>query len=1688
MKRKLSTRILSVFLAVLMLASSVPFATITAFAADTGNLVTAMNSYKSAMDGTIKTNMLEAYDAYVNALEIYDAVTYGGLTDQTKINNATTALNTAVGNMHAWSAYKATASVKMPNDSSNVPSDYAKNILYATNPSLSSTITNGTMKFTIAVPATAVILYDGTETRIPVMTSWHNDGGAVGSKRKMYASYPVTNTSGAETDTGLIFALPGKWQGYYLHREKNNITGNGSFIWADAMGGTSGKDTFGGYNNATQMQTNGDSAQQNTNNGYTWWSYANYLNYTGGDSGFSNGLKSQTFGWFVKGGVKASTVGRGTWTDVGTYYVVDYKSVINTLTSSAVTTGFSTLCAEVRNGKYDENGIRNLLVAYSKLTQDPTVLNYASDPAGTATNIARDFTENIPTVQNPTVTTDSGYDALRTAIAAYKDTYDDGQQGYTDGSWGDFAGAYETAVGIFANIEGTKYADKAGAAAAASNLNHYFSLLEDNSKLTVADLINEINDFEAYKDYFTDASANAVQAAIDAAIAAIWEPDDAYPNPGKVLSDTADNQTIYTQQLANVRARVSELRLDPDAVVDVEGRGRKSVNMAMSGLKGRFDAAVTSTGETIYSNPGVFTNAYAAISSYRDSLATAPMTGYEEVLAAYAQEIDNLYTAFDSLLVALKNTPNGTVVKYGSRVTMTPLTSVDKNNTQYTVFAYTDGAIVFKTTHDALNVNYGSADIVFGTNRGKGTGTTVPNNMLDSISINATAPQINGNDGGNHISGTESSNSSQPGALTDTQYEGCVNVTGTSNSGIAWNIGLSNIRYNGTTYNNNADQALTLTDGTTVSFDDAYNYDLTNILGTTQGAATNPGRGGLFARTRFDGGEPAYIYANADMIAHLDATTPIGIDNMTQNTVPKVIPIKIDGYFGAVTIYNTQNTTAWCSYNWVTSATNNEKVTSTVSVVDLTPLVDLLAACAVAEKNEAMYTEESFSQFMTAYDNANESFDYSNMAASAIANSYAAKYRALLTKYRALEIKKLDITFKANGLDDQVIQVEYGKRLSDEAYIGLYNNLQTPTYTEGAYDYSFESWIDSNNNAIDIDAVITENATYTATYIGTMNAADFNDFEAAQGDLRNYLGDNKNTVADLEAAAAAITSINYYDYTEAQKLATMADEQEAINTATAQIREVLAELQRTQVKLDLSVMEATISEVNVDIDRYNVDSLNSFLNTQMVRVDSVKTVSGLCTSFESKEALDQAIRDVLNNVRTYKIYFNGAALEGEFAYGSVITIDSTGSFVTGESSAKDAAWTYSYNAPSRALKGQGQSQAKYMVTAPSYEFVVIGDTYLTADVIDAEATETCTVTVKASLGKIIEIRTVNKGDQFEMPAAPSYAFYSFVRYDNYAVAGDKITVNSDVTITATYEAQASDKYTISIAPSWMSLASGKADTRQYDYNQKVTIKADYQVEDGYTGEEDVFCWVIADFTDYLDTLSAPAVYTPIAYGSDKYAFYACESMYLTDPVNLTGKVVIPITYDEYESFVTSSTDVKRESGRYYANGTYTAETIEFIEKTTDVTDKVVSVNGTPILATTAICNSNSFTIAGAPVPVPTVTAVEDVVPIYAGSKVEKFSMIGNFNVPSNYEIVEYGFLFTSDTSVSAGAMNVENIGTNGIARFKASHCTVGNQFVINIKNPDRAVSFKFMPYIIVKSGSTTEVFYGNISKTLTNNF
>lgn len=1623
MKTKLSKRLLSALLAVMMVVTSIPMMAFTAFADDTDVVKSAMAEYEKTMNGTVYTNMLPAYNAYVDAQEALDAYNYGDASASV-LTAAANELTAKTNAMQPWTASKANATVTMTDDSTAVPAEYATNILFATAPSLTGTTNSGDVKITGALSNRAVFLYDGTEIRMPVMVTWHNDKGiAINSDRKFYAWYPTDNASNSQTDNAM-FQLKQQWTGYYSIKEKNNNTGANSIIWNNAMNAASASDTFGGYNSSNKLGADGDTDIMKANNGYTWWSYANYLTYIGGDSDFVNGLKSTAIGWYgFTGNTSTRNTGDHYLTDTATYYVIDYKTAVE-----AIEKNKSKLADGVAD--YKEGGLASVIAAFDQVTIDPRAYDYASNTAGLATSVAKQLSDGAAALNTAVKASDGdGYHELRVAIDNTKAIRNSDSSEYTPESWSAFASAFDAAKDVFVNIQTTSYNSDSNAKQLAEALNTaYLGLKSNISRIDTTLLVAEINAFYAYKNIFTAESYAAVNAAIDTAKIAVWESLENYGNPAKALETSDANQAIYDQQLANVREALKGLRISMDTKVDLADGSKSSVNDMIK--------LVDELNSDDYSNFGVFRNAVNEAEDYVAKHQSTDFYSYSEQLAEYTAAVQKAVDAYDSLTYSFLKMPNGTIATTTSQASIDTIThSKDKGFSASIDFSYPGTTTIFRTTHDASTVPFGEAYTKFTVNCPDNPAKSI-NNALDSININSTSSnvlEINASQ-----SGTD-----KPGALNDNQkaaYDGSLS-NGT--------FSLNNFSVVESVNNRNSFYATTA-DGTQISTKIAPNDEYTTMLGVTDGTSTSRVTGAVNLHPN-DANKAAYTTLAADVCVTLPATQK----STSRSNTPKATTYKLSRdnkthYFGATYAWNYQPILMWAGYGYFSSQANNQQIDFTVNVVDISSLIDLVAECGALEAKR--YTAESWAAFEAALDDAKSDYDYHGVAYTKIASDLSKRYTALYDARAALVEKTFTVTFEYKAANGSVkttpISIKYGETLNDHK--SEIDAIVTPDYVDGHSTYSFTGW----DKEIDYTVAVDADTVYTAVYNGVLNLADFTDFNNAKESLLGAFTDKTFVTADVQAIADEVSAMKYFAYDKAAQEATYADEQDAIDAVTARLIELKNSLTASTITadaFDAAVKELEVELSSVDADRFDVAELGN-IGYDTVFVGNVKVITIPYATQDDLDAATKVIIEGLNkNVKSYSVELNGEVIKGleSVPYGTAVIVNSDGTYKlnvadTNENySGKAVDWSYSYDAPSRGESGF--TVPKYIVTAPSFGFIVKGDTKLTSAAVASAEDNTYVVTVKSSTGKVIDITTTT--GSYTMPTAPLYANWIFDNYSNGAVAGENITVTENTTIIANYNAITAKNYHIDVFKSlgdWQSVVN--MESYDKDYNARVDLTSD-----------DAYCWAVAVFDD-----ETGCSYYTIVSCDKNYSFYAYRSF-----DNTNGEAIVALSYNDYVSLIKAQTSVDAYTGEvsFNENGIY---------------DFIIANDGSPILAG-AILNRGSYVVGDAPTPVPSVSVLSEVVPVYVDNNetVGEFAMIGSFVLPEGYKVVEYGILFTGSQTAE---LSVQNVGTDSkVARYKASRYTVGNQFVINMANFSRDVDFRYRAYAIIKDADGNAVtYYSNV--------
>ena len=544
MKTKVSKRLLSVLLAALLIVTSVPLMAITSFAKASDSSIAELkgqiDAYTEKMDGTVYLAMEDAYNAYIEAYKIYDAAIYGSNSVTTyQVTEAASTLKSATEAMTPWVRSYATATYKFPGDSSyyTIPTSDVKNILYApATASMTAVVTDTTGSywsgtkdgygfFRGAAPSALVVLYDGNEVKIPVMTAWRNAGDATTVyDREGFGWFPNDASATASQVDNADLQLKKVWEGRYeMGTKTGDDAAKESFQWqtgqSNAYAITS---TLAGYNYATSIAATETSAKQGFNASY-YKSYANILEYCGGSSGFTNGLKSVKIGWTgymhrykLAAGLTELNKAHNYWMGTSTsnsnvYCIIDYKSALDAIESHKD-------LLNVTDGYYLNGELTALLQAFAKCTVDVTNSGYTESNYKTrAAAIAKTLSEGADALNDISYIEDAteGYRTLREKMfmtdpsdSEKPDTrtvYNEGNdpQKWGRESWSNFEGAYATAEAVFDALVDGDYTVEgdSNAATLADEVEIYYLALESQADFTPVDeakeyVLGELDDYK----------------------------------------------------------------------------------------------------------------------------------------------------------------------------------------------------------------------------------------------------------------------------------------------------------------------------------------------------------------------------------------------------------------------------------------------------------------------------------------------------------------------------------------------------------------------------------------------------------------------------------------------------------------------------------------------------------------------------------------------------------------------------------------------------------------------------------------------------------------------------------------------------------------------------------------------------------------------------------------------------------------------------------------------------------------------------------------------------------------------------------------------------------------------------------------------------------------------------------------
>ena len=1686
MKKRLPKKILAAFLAAMMVVTSVPFSAITAFAAN-GYVDVATDAKVQAVETSMKkfqselakdksySNVVPAYKAYVACQQGLDAYIYGG--ESNALDGLADKLDTAVAGMTEFTGIKANTGkyrqvkVYANDDTGYDEATYLKdgyqNVLW-----LETGITTDNndgkqskedySSLTLYYPS-ATLLYDGETTpATSVMAVASGEGSWTWGASDRYIS-AITLDENAKDSIN----ISRNWRG-----GSSNLDFNWSWYWNGNKYNLSNNTTTAG--NVYQIRKGGTVAVYKNYQQY----FSNFMEYTGDPGNKYIASFVPTFKGHIgsKNEFAANINDPASPTVPGstTINVVNYKIVKDAIKAAGNKMKSKDLSTYSMGGLYTYFAAMDDATSFDPNTYFTSADNSKNDTSGYIKAASGKVQAINAASVDVTNNTKANYQVLRDAMGALaRSTYAEGNENnkyYTADSWKTFEDAYVASQTFMAKVnddtftnadsvyksndEAKVYADALNAA--------YAGLKTSVAKADTSELVARIQQFESYNsNVFTEATYNAALTAVNKIKTDVWGSVENYGVPTYAPNDDEAGRAKVATAIEEYNAAFAALRISPDAVV-LTASGSYSLNQAIDLEKNIKDP-------TDYSNYATFATALNDAKLAKDNLATTPMTDYDTQYDAYVAAIDTLVKAYNGLQYSFTKIPDGTVFGNGKTNAIERMSILDQGG-QYVEGSFTNQGYIFRTKHTPLQVKFGDFNVTFGVlTKQSDAFQLLKNNALDSITINATQPKIAENGSKTHL--TSNSNST-PNALSDeqkTNYAGCLSYTQQSKDGKDYTYSVSNLRYTGKNNYNDSPHVITLNDGTEVKdYSQAIATNLDTVLGTTDGGSNNPIPGAVFARSNngTNGGE-SYITGDFNFTA--PATEQ---KDLTATSYPTSTKYTLGTKFGAVAAWNCRNTLNYCGYNWYTSEMNNQVLNPAVQIVDITPLVELVDLCSTYLPNSNMYTDESWAAFTKALERAQANIDYTNINTTNLLNQLMTtlkqKYTYLWKAKEGLKVKTLNVTFNykdSTGSDATLVfPVTYGEKLSDaqtkEINTKIVSYVDSKNYTHKLV--AFEPAFNPNE-------AVTADVTYTAKYDeGTPNAAIWTEFNSAKDALIAKLqSGSKFTATALESVKAAIAELSYFNFTSAQQAEIKADQQNLIDSQKDTMLQLAESLTAIEINDDVAkaVNEAQAAANKNDYDMY--DKLgDNFKVTKDVTFDVINadltggtqlTVKGYLYSTQTE--LDNAIKAALEglSLKTYDIYVNNTKI-GTVAYGTPVSVTPTKIISTTDTTSKgdgaNYSWTYSFTAPSRdpnfGTATQDNSKYltadKYMITAPSFGFIVKGETHLTATQVNGDKTG-YTVTFKSGVnGKIINVLNTDASGYFEMPTAPSVPYYTFESYSNGVAAGASATVTKDTVITVNYTADTNNLYTFYVYNTPATFLSMEA-AEVWDTNNSLNVE---KAHDSVAYNELVSvslpgAYAIAKVV-YDEGNTDTYLFNILAFG-DSYSFYANET--IGDDTQYAG--IVGLTEEEYKKLQEPGNDIGQlfgtdglriEAEQDTLTGEYITKDLEF----------EVYNRETPVFT-----DDNS-----------------------------KFSLIGTFICPTGYEMVETGFLMTKGTS----SLTIENASdsSKGVSRFKASKYTVGNQFVINIKTPSTEQSFKYVAYAKYKdkSGKIVTKYGKTISATTAN--
>lgn len=1476
MKITKSKRFLAMLLSVLMVLTSLPIAAFTAFGAAVAaedpavtEVKTAMQKYEQKLDnGTVYTNMSAAYQAYVDCQKALDAYQYGTTkNDDGSYKNDFTgalsgkadALNNAVNNMSEFVPYTGTAHGTFPSDKDYVSDDNYKenykNILYSapvtTEPvyyAENQPVTDpwrtwilGDLKATTAdtsifMSTDTVMLYDGiTNPQTGVMMgTWKNDtpGGNFNNLAWYYCfigtgrGLSMVNDNWSGTDS----AGSGGW--------------NLNYQWTIRQISGSKTGACAGSKVVTQYE-----------NGVSGKVIANAIQFNRDFSTLFYTINNPSFEY---------RIGLSDRSDQKEYTAQASNTVIRVLNYKMIKDAIDAQKGYLPNVEnYKQGGLATVMQGFDQATTDPnSFFTAGNDWQGAQTH----YQTAINNLKSTATQDSEQYKLVRDAmVSAIVNTYNNGTNGWTLESWANFKAAYETAAnamsapyttGSYVAIDGQKIADDLIAAYAALESNKAYA---DTTAITAV-----IQTFRTWENIFTADTYAFTAKYVDDAVIAIWGAEENFGIKTMGPEDTPEGNKLVADQLTLVNDAINHLRISPDAQISTS-HGKYSLNRAL---------AIVVDNPSQYFNYSEFTTAVENGNTYKSTLPVTELTDYTTQYNRYVEKVTKIVDAYYNLAFAFTDIPDGTVVQ-NSGFTKTQSMVASNNGKQSIAFGYTNSAVLIRTTHEAKSMPYGKFSITFGTNISASNNTDKNNNKntnngLDSITLNATQQPISDN----FLQASKADGALDrkvPAEMSvedrETNYAGLLEYNGFS---------VSNLRYTGKSANCDPLYYITDNAGNKVATTDeqARTIDLDPILGKTDG--TNNGnvvKGSVYAYSSNSGF--AYTYIDGDLNVNVEPSPAV---ELTRQTQPSSKNYRLTGnYIGAVASYTDRYVVYRAGRCWYTTQTAGDAMDTSVSVVDLSYLIDLVKICDQIVPLKSKYTAESFAKFEQALYDAKSPYDYSKQSAGNIASEGSSRYVKLWSAYQNLVERPQVLTF--NYMD------ENGQPTSSTVEIAYNANIATvrseidaivvPNYSANGMSYTFKGWDPAVNNA----TVVTSDTVFTATY-DSFATAYWGNYNASKDTLLNTLANGKFSAEGLNEVKAQVEELQYFLYTDNQKLMVSAANQTAIDAEKAAMDAINARL--AEIALDSSTYDAIVKTIDtLNADAYDVATVASIVES--TPAGTPVTIAGVeYTGWDFDNFVKAVIEAMNSNAYEYTVtvmdvdeneyflmadgsYTDVPDLAAKFHYGDVVNA------VNPIDAAQECSWTISIIAQLTST----ETTEKYVATATNYQFNVRGATTLkTSANEDPDSYHTISF-IDSRTNTLISSMTVAHNGTARMRNAllPTIPFYEVKNFTNRATGatvtktGSITKVTTDINLTVNYApVEEVTGYNIIL----LDVNGTEIHNAQYNWNQKVNLSA--------TGAAGM-----------IDTATGKLV----AYGSD-YSFYACQSITLQAVSSTDGKAAVSV--------------------------------------------------------------------------------------------------------------------------------------------------------------------------------------------------